>query len=124
MDFAARVRQLAATLKSMTVTIDDNELAMSFLNGLPERFDSLISALDALGDNDKIFSFNYVISRCEQEEQRHSQRHQVAFRKSEAAALSYLRPRKEEEMCRHCAAERMIIDLGASSTAEVVGQET
>ena len=41
--FAARVRQMAATLKSMSVTIEDSEMAMALLNGLPDRFDSLIS---------------------------------------------------------------------------------
>eukprot|EP00171_Calliarthron_tuberculosum_P021771 IDg21771t1 len=106
MAFAARVRQLASTLKSMSVPIDDNELAMSFLNGLPERFDSLIGALDALGDNDKMFTFSYVISRCEQEEQRHFHRNQEALRKSEAAALFAPRPKKQEEMCKHCSKHR------------------
>ncbi len=37
----------------MGVEIDDKELAMAVLNGLPKRFDSLICALDALGkEND------------------------------------------------------------------------
>ena len=54
--FANRIRQLASTLKSMKVTIDDEEMAMALLNGLPERFDSLMSELDALGDK-KTFIF-------------------------------------------------------------------
>lgn len=47
LSFCNRIRQLAATLKSMNVAIDDAEMVMAVLNGLPERFDSLISALDA-----------------------------------------------------------------------------
>ncbi len=46
--FTNRIRQLASTLKSMGVNIDDKEMAV--LNRLPERFNSLISALDALGE--------------------------------------------------------------------------
>ncbi len=46
--YVNRIRQLASTLKSMGVEIDDKELAMAVLKGLPERFDSLICALDAL----------------------------------------------------------------------------
>ena len=42
-----RVKQLAATLKSMGVAIDDQELAMAALNGLPSTYESLIVALDA-----------------------------------------------------------------------------
>ena len=48
--FASRIRQLATTLKSRKVNIDDEEMAMAMpmLNGLPERFDPHTSALDAL----------------------------------------------------------------------------
>lgn len=65
-----RVKQLAARLKSMNVNIDDKELAMAVLNGLPARFESLIVALDALGNEDKTFSLDVVKSRLLQEEQR------------------------------------------------------
>eukprot|EP00171_Calliarthron_tuberculosum_P003752 IDg3752t1 len=70
--FSSRVRQLAATLRSMGVILEESEMAMALLNGLPERFDGLISALDALGNDDKIFTFDFIKSRCVQEEQRHS----------------------------------------------------
>ncbi len=33
-----RVRQTASVLQSMDVTIDDKEMAMAVLNGLPSRF--------------------------------------------------------------------------------------
>ena len=42
-----RVKQLATRLKSMKVDIDDKEIAMAVLNGLPARFESSIVALDA-----------------------------------------------------------------------------
>ena len=45
--FASHIRQLAATLKSNSVTLEDSEMAMGLLNGLLDRFDRLISALDA-----------------------------------------------------------------------------
>ncbi len=47
----------------MGVDIDDKEMAMAVLNGLPERFNSLISALDALGNEDEAFSLDFVKRR-------------------------------------------------------------
>lgn len=69
-----RVKQLAATLKSMNVEIDDQELAMAALNGLPSTYESLIVALDALGNDDMSFIFDFVKSRLLQEEQRANER--------------------------------------------------
>ena len=69
-----RVKQLAAVLKSMSVTIEDKEIGMVALNGLPPKFDGLIVALDALGSDDKNFSFDLVKSRLLQEEQRFEMR--------------------------------------------------
>ena len=69
-----RVKQLAATLKSMSVEIDDQELAMAALNGLPASYESLIVALDALGNDKTVFTFDLVKSRLLQEEQRATER--------------------------------------------------
>ena len=66
--FINRVKQLAATLQSMSVEIDDKEIAMAVLNGLPPRFHSLIVALDAPGNEDKVFGLEFVNSRLLQEE--------------------------------------------------------
>eukprot|EP00171_Calliarthron_tuberculosum_P005101 IDg5101t1 len=68
MVYINRVRQMALTLESMNVTIDDKELAMAVLNGLPERYQSIITALDAIGDEDASFTFDKVRSRLLQEE--------------------------------------------------------
>eukprot|EP00171_Calliarthron_tuberculosum_P022313 IDg22313t1 len=76
-------------------------MAMALLNGLPERFDGLISALDALGNDDKIFTFDFVKSRCAQEEQRHSQRDKLSLSKSESAALVANRT-TTKDTCVHC----------------------
>lgn len=47
---------------------------MAVLNGIHDLFDSLISALNAAHiDEDKI-SFDFVKSRCHQEEQSYAQR--------------------------------------------------
>ncbi len=59
LEFTNRIRQLASALKSMGVDIDDKEISMAVLNGLPERFNSLISALDALGNEDEAFSLDF-----------------------------------------------------------------
>ncbi len=63
--FTNRIRQLASTLKSMGVNIDDKEMAV--LNRWPERFNSLISALDALGNEAETSSLDFVKSRLLQE---------------------------------------------------------
>ncbi len=55
-----RVRQRASAVKSMGVEIDDEEMAMAVLNGLPERFNNLVSALDALGNENRKFSLEFV----------------------------------------------------------------
>ena len=109
--FAARIRQMAATLKSMSIAIEDSEMAMALLNGLPDRFDSLISALDASYTDDKSLTFELVQSRCLQEEQRHAQRDAEALQKSEAAALLARKSSKPgssplPEMCTHCGKHR------------------
>ncbi len=58
-----RVRQMASVLQSMDVTIDDKEMDMVVLNGLPSRFETIITALDAIGDDDPSFTFDKVRSR-------------------------------------------------------------
>ena len=58
--FVNRIRQLASTLKSMGVVVDDKEMAMAVLNGLPDKYNSLISALDALGNEEELFSLEFV----------------------------------------------------------------
>ena len=67
MSFSNRIFQLAATLKSVEVVINDGELALAMLNYLRKRFYPLISALDVLGD-EKTFAFEFVKSRPRQEE--------------------------------------------------------
>ncbi len=52
------------------VTIDDKEMAMAVLNGFPPRFGTIITALDAIGDDDPSFTFDKVRSRLLQEEKR------------------------------------------------------
>ena len=39
LDFAARIRRHASSLKSMGISIEDQDLAMNLLSGLPDRFD-------------------------------------------------------------------------------------
>ena len=101
LDFAARIRQLSSTLKSMGVTVTDQDMAMTLLSGLPDRFDSLISALDAVSEDSNKFTFQFVISRCQQEEQRHIHRDQESIMKTETAALLATKGRPKGN-CIHC----------------------
>jgi len=82
-----RVTQLASTLKSMSVDVDDKEIAMAVLNGLPTKYEGLIVALDALGNDDTTFSFELVKSRLLQEEQRAEERSKSENRNSDSSAL-------------------------------------
>lgn len=102
LQFANRIRQMASTLKSMDVDINDKEMAMTFLNGLPESYDGLISALDALGNEDKIFTFDLVKSRVLQEEQRMKMRNSNSIAKSETAALLSCSVCKKNMRCSFC----------------------
>ncbi len=87
LQFANRIRLLAATLKSMNVVISGSEMAMALLNGLPEEYNALISALDAIDEDESELDFDFIKSRIMQEEQRISIRNKSALAKSEAAAL-------------------------------------
>ena len=68
--FINRVKQRAGRLQSMIVEIDDKEIPMAVLNGLPPRFDNLIFALDARGNENKLFGLEFLKSHLLQEEQR------------------------------------------------------
>lgn len=57
--------------------------------------------MDALESDDKTFTFEFVKSRCQQEEQRHNQRDKDARIKSETAALLASRESRKV-ICTHC----------------------
>lgn len=103
--FSNRIRQLASTLKSINVLIDESEMVMAMLNGLPEVYDPLISALDAVnGAEEEKLKFNYAKSRVMQEEQRVSIRNdQAATRTQETAFISTEKaPGTDRPTCYHC----------------------
>ncbi len=93
--FTNRIRQLSSVLKSMGVDIDDKEIAMAVLNGLPERFSSLLSALDAPENEDKAFSLDFVKSCVLQEDQRIEMRTRAPSTKSETSTLYFLHVEKQ-----------------------------
>lgn len=64
-----RVKQLAGTLKSMNCNIDNNEFAIAAMNVLPSSVEHLHVALDALGNEENLFTFDFVKSLILQEEQ-------------------------------------------------------
>lgn len=101
LQFSNRIRHLGSTLKSMNVTIDENEMAMAFLNGLPDPYDPLISALDAVGNEESKLDFDHVKSRVMQEEQRMGMRVAAASSKAESAAL-LAENQKHGENCVNC----------------------
>ncbi len=85
--FSNRIRQMAATLKSMGCLISNSEMAMALLNGLPDEYNALISALDAIDSDESELDWEFIKSRIMQEEQRIGMRAKSALAKSESAAL-------------------------------------
>ena len=53
----------------MNVSISENEMAMALLNGLPDEYPSVISALDALDSEESELSWEHNKARVLQEEQ-------------------------------------------------------
>eukprot|EP00171_Calliarthron_tuberculosum_P007834 IDg7834t1 len=72
MMYINRVRQIASIFKSMSVDIDDKELAMAVLNSPPFKYLSIIVYLDDIGDDDDSFTLERVSIRLFQEEKRSS----------------------------------------------------
>ena len=99
MPFISRVRQLAADCKAMDVPIDDTEMAMTMLCGLPSKYDNLIVAIDA-ATADTSLSMDFVKSRLLQEEQRMMDREKVQPLR-DAALVSHPKGNAREP-CDHC----------------------
>ena len=55
LEHISHLRSLHDQLKEMGVNIDDKELAMTLLASLPEEFKALITALDAVGEDNLSF---------------------------------------------------------------------
>ncbi len=86
-------------------------MAMAVLNGLPERFNNLISALDALGNENETFSLEFVQSLLLQEEQRINMRLETSSMKTEASALVSARRSRQPRTTSAVTAERTVIHL-------------
>lgn len=91
-----RVRQLAADLKSMDVAVEDEDVAMSILSGLSERFEPLIVAIDTM-TGDRELTLEFVKSRLLQEEQRLIDRGDISNRPDSALVSKY-----ENRNCSYC----------------------
>ena len=76
---------------------------MALLNGLPNEYNALISALDAIDYQEKDLKWEFVKSRILQEEQRICMRTKTALEKTESAALVY-KTSSQNNSCRTCAA--------------------
>lgn len=97
--FSNRIKQYAVVLDGMGLKVDGKEKAMAMLNGLPTTYSGIISALDALGNEDDHFTLEYVTSRLIQEEQRLNARTKHVSNRS-SALFAKLGPRKQR--CGHC----------------------
>lgn len=82
-----RVRHMASILESMYVQIDDKEMSMAVLNGLPQLHSTLIPALDAIGDEDASFTFDKLRIRLLKEESRTILQGEGIYSTSKASAL-------------------------------------
>lgn len=88
-----RVQHPGWVLKSMSVDIDRNEVAMAILKGLPCRYDNIITALDAVGDENALFTLENVKSCLIQDEQRRNMKGSVE--ETETAFLSRIQKQQE-----------------------------
>ncbi len=96
---------MASVLQSIGVQIEDKEMAMAVLNGLPPGFDTIITALDAIGADDPSHTFDKVRSRLVQEERLSDLRATSKHSVSESALLNRhpggnTQPNKKK--CTHC----------------------
>ena len=98
LNYINRVRQLAADLKSMEVAVSDEDIAMSVLSGLPQKFEHLIVAIDTVTAGEARLSLEFVKSRLLQEEQRLNDRSGSA--KGTDTAL--VTDRKSARKCTYC----------------------
>ncbi len=74
---------------------------MELLNGLPNQYDALISAIDVLGSEESVIRFDFIKACVMQEEQRISMRSEAALAKSETSALVF-RHDNHGENCNSC----------------------
>lgn len=65
-----RIKEPVLTLKSMNCNVEDKEIAMAALNGLPWSFEHPIVTLDAACNDDELFTFDFVKSWLLEEKQR------------------------------------------------------
>ena len=102
MAFISRFRQLGADCKAMVVAIDDQEMAMMVLCGLPPKYEHLIVAIDAAAD-DRSLSMDFIKSRLLQEEQRMLDRDDVKCT-ADAALVNkqYGAGGNDVVVCEHC----------------------
>ena len=99
MSFISRVRHLAADCKAIEVTIEDKDMAMTVLCGIPQKYEHLIVAIDA-ATSDSSLSMDFVKSRLLQEEQRMMARDKV--KPDHDAALLTLPSTNSKAPCTHC----------------------
>lgn len=60
LQYSNHILQLAETHVNIGVEISDNKMEISLVNGLLNRFDGLISALNSLGNEHRLFNFEFV----------------------------------------------------------------
>ncbi len=96
---------MASVLESTGVIIDDEEKAMAVLNGLPSRYETIVRALDAIGDVDPSFTFDKVRSSLGKEETRSAIRVGPERSSGPTALLNISHgssSRLDKKVCSHC----------------------
>lgn len=68
--FSNHIRQLAATLKSMSVGVPQSRISMALLNDLRDECNEIISTFDAAKNEERNLSQEFVLSRVMKEKQR------------------------------------------------------
>lgn len=98
----SRIRQLASDLRSMNVEELEQDIAMTPLSGLPQRFENLIVAIDTLSDESNM-SVEFVNSRLIQEEMRMLERDGQTVNSSDSALAHHQKSTyRNSRFCNYC----------------------
>lgn len=98
---------------------------MALLNSLTDRSDGLINALDLLGNDERLFTFDVLTSRFYQEKQRQDKREKDSNVNTESAYL--LAARSDSRLnCTHCDDRRCLnkyTHINSRNNKSLVGKE-
>lgn len=102
--YTNRAKQLCIDLKTMDVTMTDQEYAMTVLYGLPSKYEHIIVAVEVDADDEKL-TLEFVKNRLIQKEQRNMERFKAPDKQPDLALPDRTDNRdfaRQISTCSHC----------------------